>query len=114
MAARGTWSGGRLLRREPGHSVYRVRLALDRAARIALRRGRRSARRVPAWQAARDRVSADVPGQRVRFGGPLGLFAEEMDLATGEQLGNFPQALTHAALLQAAALDAPTAQTEPA
>lgn len=193
------------------HSKLMAWLALDRAARIATRRGGRAARRAPVWQGVRDRIAADIrangfdddlgaytaaygsgdldaavlllpilgiepldsprvvgtvdairsrlgaggplvyrylgadglPGREgaflpcsfwlvqalaaigrhgeasamfdelVALAGPLGLFAEEMDPATGEHLGNFPQALTHASLLQAAAaLDAPTATAE--
>ena len=40
--------------------------------------------------------------QMLNRASPLGLYAEEMDPTTGEHLGNYPQALTHAALVQAA------------
>ncbi|MFI6263043.1 glycoside hydrolase family 15 protein [Micromonospora sp. NPDC051006] len=48
----------------------------------------------------------------LNYASPLGLYAEELDPATGAQVGNYPQTLTHAALVQAALAirDAPADQ----
>jgi GH15 family glucan-1,4-alpha-glucosidase len=53
--------------------------------------------------AATDRAdeAGDLLAELVGLGGPLGLYAEEMDPTTRAHLGNYPQALTHAAMVQA-------------
>jgi GH15 family glucan-1,4-alpha-glucosidase len=43
----------------------------------------------------------DLCKKLLSFAGPLQLYAEEIDASTGEHLGNFPQAFTHLALIDA-------------
>jgi GH15 family glucan-1,4-alpha-glucosidase len=45
----------------------------------------------------------DLMERLLRIASPLGLYAEEFDSATGRHLGNFPQAFSHLALIEAAA-----------
>ena len=44
----------------------------------------------------------DLMERLLRIASPLGLYAEEFDAATGRHLGNFPQAFSHLALIEAA------------
>jgi alpha,alpha-trehalase len=44
----------------------------------------------------------DLMEKLLRVASPLGLYAEEFDTATGRHLGNFPQAFSHLALIEAA------------
>ncbi len=44
----------------------------------------------------------DVFESLVERGNHLGLFSEEIDFETGEQIGNFPQAMTHLGIIRAA------------
>jgi GH15 family glucan-1,4-alpha-glucosidase len=45
----------------------------------------------------------DLMERLLREASPLGLYAEEFDADTGRHLGNFPQAFSHLALIEAAA-----------
>ena len=45
----------------------------------------------------------DLMEKLLRIASPLGLYAEEFDAETGRHLGNFPQAFSHLALIEAAA-----------
>jgi alpha,alpha-trehalase len=48
------------------------------------------------------RRARDLMERLLRIGSPLGLFAEEFDAGTARHLGNFPQAFSHLALVDAA------------
>jgi alpha,alpha-trehalase len=45
----------------------------------------------------------DLMERLLSVASPLGLYAEEFDTSTGRHLGNFPQAFSHLALIEAAA-----------
>jgi GH15 family glucan-1,4-alpha-glucosidase len=45
----------------------------------------------------------DLMERLLRIASPLGLYAEEFDPQTGRHLGNFPQAFSHLALIEATA-----------
>ncbi len=50
----------------------------------------------------REQQARDLMERLLRVASPLGLYAEEFDAATGGHLGNFPQAFSHLALIEAA------------
>ena len=53
-------------------------------------------------KSGRTAEAAEMFDALITLGSPLGLYAEEIDPVSRHHLGNFPQALSHAALVQAA------------
>ena len=49
-----------------------------------------------------EQPARDLMERLLRIASPLGLYAEEFDTDTGHHLGNFPQAFSHLALIEAA------------
>jgi alpha,alpha-trehalase len=49
-----------------------------------------------------DQRARDLMEKLLKVASPLGLYAEEFDTSTGRHLGNFPQAFSHLALIEAA------------
>ena len=47
-------------------------------------------------------LARDLMDRLISIASPLGLYAEEYDTSTGRHLGNFPQAFSHLALIEAA------------
>ena len=99
-------------RRGPAHRLPRARLPLPHRERAERRRPRGRGGHVPALHVlagpGAGRGRAGRPGPRRCSSGPsayvndVGLLAEEVDPATGDLLGNFPQAFSHIGLVNAA------------
>ena len=53
------------------------------------------------WRSASSNGRATLCERMLSFASPLGLYAEEIDPRTGRHWGNFPQAFTHLALINA-------------
>jgi hypothetical protein len=58
---------------------------------------------IHATRGANNARATDLMKRLVKAASPLGLYAEEFDVETGRHLGNFPQAFSHLARVEAAA-----------
>ena len=96
-------------RERPDRGRLRPPLPDRRDRRRALGQGGHVPRSARSGSSRRSRSSAsssaarDLMERLLRVASPLGLYAEEFDAATGRHLGNFPQAFSHLALIEAAA-----------
>ncbi len=70
-------------------------------ARRARSRSARSGWSPRSHSSASTRRARKLCEKLLSFASPLGLYAEEIDPASGRQLGNFPQAFTHLGLINA-------------
>ncbi|WP_328500021.1 glycoside hydrolase family 15 protein [Streptomyces sp. NBC_00457] len=106
------WSRGHSEAAPPGSAedrhLHAVAAAAARARRIRVSAGRkRTHQAMPEGESLCTQKAMSAFDKMLTYANHAGLFAEEIG-PTGEQLGNFPQAFTHLALIRAAlSLDHP-------